>query len=250
LQIGNDSGIVIQRLSGDILTTADDKRQFLDRSRLRDVVLLCAFASAPFCPVSETILVIGFFVLAVGCFLHLVAKGILIRNILLCNQGLYGFVRHPYYLANYLVDWSFCILSGNQILVLAYPFAFFWSYGPTMQKEEELLAAEYGDEFVKYVSEVPQVFPRRKSMKQVRTLFEGFSPHRVTWKECARLTRFCSAGILITLVHDVFAHGLNRISQFVDTHNVTDAAFLLAAIALYTASVALSALARRKRPCR
>jgi len=226
---------------------SNGKRQFLNRSRLRDVVLLCAFLSSPFCAAPETILVAGFFVLALGCFLHLVAKGILIRNIVLTNRGLYGVVRHPYYLANYLIDWSFCILSGNYILVLAYPFSFFWSYGPTMQKEEGLLAAEHGDEFLKYASEVPQVFPARRSVRQVRTLFEGFSPQRVTWKECARLTRFCSVGILITLVHDVFANGLGKVSRSVIVHNPIDAVFFLAAIVLYVASLALVTLGKRHR---
>jgi Ergosterol biosynthesis ERG4/ERG24 family len=227
--------------------TTNGKRQFLDRSRLRDVVLLCAFVSAPFCAAPDTILVSGFFVLALGCFLHLVAKGILIRNIVLCNRGLYGVVRHPYYLANYLIDWSFCILSGNFVLVLAYPFSFFWSYGPTMQKEEELLAAEYGDDFLKYVSEVPQVFPGRRSIRQVKRLLEGFSPQRVTWNECARLTRFCAAAILVAFVHDIFADGLGKASHYVVIHNAIDAVFFFTAIALYIASLALVALSKRKR---
>ncbi len=224
-----------------------NKKQFLDRSRLRDIVLLCAFVSAPLCSPSKPILIIGFFLLAYGCFAHLVAKGVLIRNIVLCNRGLYGIVRHPYYLASYLIDLSFCVLSGNYVLMLAYPFSFFWAYGPTMQKEEEFLASEYGDDFRQYASEVPQVFPGRRSIGRVKTFFEGFSFQCVTWKECGRLTRFCSAGIFITLVHDVFADGLGNVSQRVLVHSAFNAVFFFIAIALYFASLALIGLAKRKR---
>ena len=92
-------------------------------------------------------MVIGFCLLAIGCFLHIVAKGVLIRNVVLCNRGIYAVVRHPYYLANYLIDSSLCVLSGNLYLVAAYPFLFFWSYGPTLRKEESFLASKYGDAF-------------------------------------------------------------------------------------------------------
>jgi protein-S-isoprenylcysteine O-methyltransferase Ste14 len=53
-------------------------------------------------------------------------------------------VRHPYYLANYLIDTAFCLLSGNSYLLLAYPFLFFWSYGPTFRKEETALKGRHG----------------------------------------------------------------------------------------------------------
>ena len=65
----------------------------------------------------------------------------MIRNRVLCTQGAYAVVRHPYYLANYLIDIGFCLASGNVYLVLAYPFLFFWAYGPTLRSEESLLAS-------------------------------------------------------------------------------------------------------------
>jgi protein-S-isoprenylcysteine O-methyltransferase Ste14 len=227
--------------------TRTDKKGFLNRSRIRNVVLLLTLASAPFCPITDATVVIGFFFLTAGCFLHLVAKGILIRNTVLCNYGLYGLVRHPYYLANYLIDWSFCVLSGSYLLTLAYPFAFFWAYGPTMRKEEALLASEHGDDFSRYVSEVPRVFPDRSSVKRLGSLLKGFSPQRVTWKECARLTRFCSAAILITLVHDVTVNGVSSASLYGVVNNATYMASFVAAMVLYTASLVLMTLSKRQR---
>jgi protein-S-isoprenylcysteine O-methyltransferase Ste14 len=229
------------------VTTTTGKKGFLNRSRIRNVVLFLTLVSAPFCPITDATVVIGFSFLATGCFLHLVAKGILIRNTVLCNYGLYGLVRHPYYLANYLIDWSFCVLSGSYLLTLAYPFAFFWAYGPTMRKEEALLASEHGDDFSRYVSEVPRVFPDRSSVRRLGSLLKGFSPQRVTWKECARLTRFCSAAILITLVHDVTVNGVSSVSLRNVVENATYAASFGAAMVLYTASLVLMTLSKRQR---
>lgn len=226
----------------------EEKTYFLNRSRLRDVVLLCAFASGAFGRVTGVMIGVGFFLLALGCFLHLVAKGILIRNIVLCDRGLYGVVRHPYYLANYLIDWSFCVLSGNYLLVLAYPFAFFWSYGPTMRKEEGLLASSFGTDFGRYASETPQVFPDRSTIKRFRNLFDGFSARRVTPKEYGRVARFCSAGVLIALFDKVAANGLSLAWQYKITH-VALPGFgipLLAAALLYVASLILIKLDGRR----
>lgn len=224
-----------------------DGRGFLNRARIRNAVLILALAASPFRPVTDATVVIGFFFLAVGCFLHLVAKGILIRNTVLCNYGLYGLVRHPYYLANYLIDWSFCVLSGSYLLTLAYPFAFFWAYGPTMRKEEALLASRYGEDFVRYASEVPRVFPDRASMRRIGSFFQGFSSQRVTWKECARITRFCSAAILVTVVHDVTVDGVSRVSPQSIIDNSAHAVSFLAAVVLYAASLVLMALSRRQK---
>jgi hypothetical protein len=225
----------------------DDRTGFLNRSRIRNVVLFLTLVAAPFSPISDVTVALGFFFFALGCFFHLVAKGILIRNTVLCNYGLYRIVRHPYYLANYLIDWSFCVLSGNYLLILVYPFAFFWAYGPTMNKEEALLASEHGDDFVRYISEVPRVFPDRGSVGHLRRLFDGFSPQRITWKECARLTRFCSAGILITVVHDVTPNGLTSANFRSIIDNGSYTVSFLAAVVLYTASLVLMMLSRRRR---
>ena len=89
------------------------EKHLLTRSNLRDLIILCCLVSSTIYSNSVATMVFGFFLLAIGCFLHIVAKGILIRNVVLCNRGIYAVVRHPYYLANYLIDCSFCVLSGN-----------------------------------------------------------------------------------------------------------------------------------------
>src|SRR5271157_1701752 len=179
------------------------EKNLLTRSNVRDVVVVCSFASSAIYSHSIATVAIGFGLLAIGCFLHIVAKGALIRNVVLCDRGIYGVVRHPYYLANYLIDSSLCVLSGNLYLVAAYPFLFFWSYGPTLRKEESFLASKYGNAFQDDSFNIPQVFPDRDSLKGWRGLFEGFSIRRISLKERARIARFCSLGFAIMLIHAV-----------------------------------------------
>jgi hypothetical protein len=225
------------------------KKNLLTRSNLRDVVIICSLASAAICSNSTTTIAIGFCLLAIGCFLHLVAKGVLIRNVVLCDRGIYSLVRHPYYLANYLIDSSFCVLSGNLYLVAAYPFLFFWSYGPTLRKEERFLASEYGDAFREDSFNIPQVFPDRASLKGWRGLFAGFSAKRISLNECARITRFCSMGFAIILVHAVNLHKLNYL--FHPTRNDYDAfSFMVLAAAFFFLSLVFTLIKRTNRDAR
>src|SRR4030042_5025842 len=116
------------------------KRWRLYRGNLRNIVILISAISALFYPISGLKIIISLTILTVGCALHFIVKGILVRVKILCKDGVYASVQHPYYLANYLIDSSFCFLSGNSYMILLYPFLFFWAYGPSLTGEENLLA--------------------------------------------------------------------------------------------------------------
>ncbi len=215
------------------------KENILNRSKLRDVVLLCCFISAIFYSVNNVSIAIGFIMLAVGCFLHVVAKGILIRNVVLSNRGLYGIVRHPYYLANYLIDSSFCVLSGNPYLPLIYPFLFFWAYGPTLRNEEYLLNEKHGAIFINDSFIIPQVFPDTGSLEGLKRFFEGFSRKRITAKEYSRVARFFSMGFAITLIHELKLEGLNGLKHLLipTRHDYDEFVFMLVAVILFLFSL-------------
>jgi hypothetical protein len=176
---------------------------FLTRSGLRDAVILLSAASAVFCTVATAEISVAFFLLLLGTFVHFLSKGVLIRNEVLCTEGIYRIIRHPYYLANFLIDSSFCVISGNHYLVLLYPFLFFWSYGPTLRKEEETLTEKHGASSVAYLLGTPPVFPDRRSIRHARRLFAGFSLLRISGKEVARIIRFYAMALLILAFHQM-----------------------------------------------
>jgi len=224
-------------------------KSLLNRSSLRDLVLLLCFVSALIYKFNTFNVIAGFFLLATGSFLHMVAKGILIRNVVLSNKGIYGIVRHPYYLANYLVDISFCILSSNLYLLLVYPFLFFWAYGPTLRKEEEYLTTQHGDSFINYSFGIPQILPDGASLKKWRNFFEGFSLKRISIKEYSRIARFLSVGFALLLVHELKDEGLKGLKALVlpTKYDYDEFVFFMIATALFVLSVILMRIAHRHR---
>jgi len=188
------------------------ERGWLHRGRLRDIVVVLGVGSAWFCPVGFATLCLAFALLAAGAGLHVLVKGQLIRNVTLCTEGAYSVVRHPYYLANYVIDTSFCVLSGNVWLLAAYPFLFFWAYGPTLREEEDRLAALHGERLTAYRASVPEVFPDRTFWTRRSALAAGFSWRRVTLDEWKRLFRFAHVGALMALIHHIRAEGISRLA--------------------------------------
>jgi len=224
-------------------------KNFLTRSNLRNLVLLLSLTSGAFYSIREEGMLIGFLLLAVGCFLHLLSKGVLIRNVVLSRKGIYGIIRHPYYLSNYLIDSSFCVLSGNPYLLLVYPFFFFWAYGPTLRKEEAYLSSKHDNIVTKYTSEIPQIFPDQASFNQWKTFFEGFCMERITRKECGRIARFCSSGLLIALIQEIKADGLSVLTDLIHPtwHDCDEFLFALLAITCYLAGLVLIKMTKRNR---
>jgi protein-S-isoprenylcysteine O-methyltransferase Ste14 len=185
----------------------------INRSNLRDIVVVLSCILALFYPANDTKIILSLLLLAAGCFLHLLVKGVLIRNTVLCKGGIYRLTRHPYYTSNYLIDLSFCLLSGNSYLLLAYPFLFFWAYGPTLRKEESYLASRYED-YVQYGLETPQVLPDGHALSHWRGFFRGFSIKRITAYELSRVMRFWTIACFMVLLHDVRTEGLAELSPF------------------------------------
>jgi len=152
-----------------------ERSKWLHRGRLRDVVIVLCVLSVFLFPLDTATLCVALVLLALGCSLHVVVKGQLIRNVVLCTEGVYAIVRHPYYLANYLIDTSFCLLSGNVFLLALYPFLFFWAYGSTLREEESRLASLHGGDLEAYQTKIPQVFPDTTIFAGWRTIGKGFS---------------------------------------------------------------------------
>jgi hypothetical protein len=196
---------------------------------------------------------LAFGLLGLGCFLHFVSKGVLIRNVVLCNKGIYRVVRHPYYLANYLIDFSFCLLSGNLLLVVLYPFLFFWAYGPTLRGEERVLFTRHRESFIKDTLEIPQVFPDPVSIGNIGAFFTGFSVKRITLNECSRIMKFGATGLLITLIHEVKADGLiTGLKDIIFPTKLDYDEFLVAlfTVMLYSASIIALWFSKQNKPVR
>jgi len=214
-----------KRLTPDVNVTRnghfEGRRPLINRSNLRDIIIVVCLISAILYELDWVRLVLSGVLLIFGCFFHYMTKGVLIRNVVLCRAGTYGVVRHPYYMANYLIDSSFCLLSGNVYLLLVYPFLFYWSYGPTIRKEEGTLAQLHNSDFLRYSLDVPQVFPDAYSIRSVKEIWTGFSTQRITRNEISRFMRFWATASFIMFIHTFKKVHLERLWPF-DTGFIRD----------------------------
>jgi hypothetical protein len=191
-------------------------------------------------------LAVSAILLIAGCFFHYMTKGVLIRNVVLCQGGTYSIVRHPYYMANYLIDSSFCLMSGNVYLLLVYPFLFYWSYGPTIRKEETTLARLHSSEFLRYSLDVPQIFPDAYSIRSVKEIAQGFSTKRITRNEISRFMRFWATACFILFIHTFKMSNIEMLWRF-DTNYVRDYPHGFALFVLTLVLFITSLLVQRKR---
>jgi len=184
----------------------------ITRSNLRNLIRLLCYLSVIIYDISVTEIIISFCLLTIGCFVHYLTKGQLIRNVVMCNNGIYGIVRHPYYMANYIIDVSFCLLSGNPYLLLIYPFLFFWVYGSTLRKEEKFLVDTHNEPYIEYLLDVPQVFPDSYFATYLKDIFSGFSKKRISRNEVSRILRFWSTSFFIVFLHNFKGNGILKLN--------------------------------------
>jgi protein-S-isoprenylcysteine O-methyltransferase Ste14 len=129
--------------------------------------------------------------------LRVAAKGVLVRRTTLTVGGVYGLVRHPFYLANLLGAAGTFLLAGplGAAIALVWLVAALPLYAVTITGEERALARLYPEDFSRYAATVPALLPRR--------LRSVGPPAHVTWenlraeREPPRLIRFVAGAAAV-----------------------------------------------------
>ncbi len=172
------------------------------RGLIRDAAILLALIF--FAP-DVRMMTIGAALFLLGTALHLWSKGCLVRNWTVTTTGPYNLVRHPFYLANLLIDEAICIISGTVWLPVVCFFVFLFVYMRTIRKEEEYLKGVHGDAYAEYARKVPALVPYR--------LHALASPSGFAWDnlqregELWRLFRILAIPLYFVVVGALF-HGI------------------------------------------
>ena len=103
--------------------TVGDMKSPLNRGGLRFYVVAVALAVGTlyFRSTTARSIVAGLPLLLAGVCLHTWAKGCLRQNRVVATIGPYRFVRHPFYLANALIDFALAVMAGWLPLVIVLP---------------------------------------------------------------------------------------------------------------------------------
>jgi hypothetical protein len=185
-----------------------------NRGGLRFFLVLLALARGATTP--GTILA-GTPLLLFATALHFWAKGCLRQNQAVAQGGPYRFVRHPFYLANAMIDAALAVMSGWWVLWAVLPCWWLAVYLPVIRREEQYLTAAFGSVYEEYARRVPRLVPWRwpaagDSAGHPRPwVAEGFSwsnPNIVSEGEPARALRLLAYPLLLLVAADLRGGGL------------------------------------------
>lgn len=137
--------------------------------------------------------------LLLGTALHFWAKGCLRQNREVSQIGPYRYVRHPFYLANALIDASLAIMSGWWLLELTLPVWWLAVYLPVIRGEEAYLLSTFGDGYRDYQRRVPGLIPWRRPLPSSGEGFSWRNPNIATGREIPRAMRILGAPLLFLL---------------------------------------------------
>ena len=76
------------------------------------------------------------------------------------TKGIYSVVRHPLYLANYLIWAGLLVYTMNIFAFIIVSLVYWIYYERIMMAEEAFLRGKYGDEFEQWASKVPAFIPK------------------------------------------------------------------------------------------
>ncbi|MGA2618309.1 MAG: isoprenylcysteine carboxylmethyltransferase family protein [Thermoguttaceae bacterium] len=211
----------------------------LDRGGLRFfLVLVTLLAGAS----THATILAGVPCILLGAALHFWAKGCLRQDRFVAMTGPYRFVRHPFYLANALIDGGIAVMSGAWPIRLALPAWWLAVYLPVMRKEERRLTAAFGSTYADYRRRVPGLIPWRRPLPRGGPGFQWSNPNIADGEEIPRAVRILAYPLLLLVWTDlrtdrwaVLADGLKLLA-------------LSTLIMLYALSWALRRHQRRRRP--
>lgn len=150
---------------------------------------------------------IGVMVFFIGLLLHFISKGFLYRNLELTIRGPYSFTRHPFYIANLLLDIGIIFMAGYPLFIPIYLILYYVSYHKVILNEEADLTNMYGDLYKNYAKKVPRYFP--KIIPYVKDWYMGFKWGNILReREISRLLRLISYPISFFLFHEIMKYRL------------------------------------------
>jgi len=116
------------------------------------------------------------------------------------TKGIYSVVRHPLYLANYLIWAGLLVFTMNPVVFIIVSLVYWIYYERIMLAEEAFLRGKYGDEFEQWAARVPAFLPKW-------SLFEG-GMLQFSWKTLVRREYATLMSVLVsyTVVDYILFH--------------------------------------------
>jgi len=80
------------------------------------------------------------------------------KNHILVRSGVYNYIRHPLYAGMFLAIVGAEIVAGSYLFIPAFFLEILWGWNQA-KKEEKILIGQFGDEYIRYMSETKMFLP-------------------------------------------------------------------------------------------
>lgn len=118
------------------------------------------------------------------------------------TTGMYSLVRHPLYLANFIMWFGPILLTRNFWFVIASILLYWLYYERIMFAEEEFLRKKFGQQYLDWASKTPAFIPNFKNFKKSELPF--------SWKKVIRQEKNgLIAMFLVFLIFDIASNTYN-----------------------------------------
>lgn len=190
---------------------------------------------------TPTTILAGLPCLLLGVCLHTWAKGCLRQNQVVATIGPYRFVRHPFYLANALIDAGLVIMAGWWPLAIAVPLWWLAIYIPVIRGEERYLTDTFPDEYPQYKRRVACLIPWRRPLQRTGEGFRWNNPNIAGGEELPRAARILAYPLLFFVLQGL------RGNQFAWLNDGWSLTGLAALVMLYALAAELQGHQRQRR---
>jgi protein-S-isoprenylcysteine O-methyltransferase Ste14 len=153
---------------------------------------------------------LGLTIVLLGQYLRISARGYksekLINHDTLITDGPYSLVRHPMYLASFLIGLGMAMLLFAWWGIVIYAFFFLLWYWPQVHNEQQWLIKKFGQQYIDYCKTTPCCLPRLSALVCFRA--KKYMPLKPAWIKKEWNT------ILIWFIVAVAAEGYQDITSF------------------------------------
>lgn len=122
--------------------------------------------------------ILGLGLVALGLAVRVMARGWKVENSAgrLVTSGLYAYIRHPLYVASFLIGLGLCLILGDPVVLIGYLVLYLLMHAWVIHGEERWMAGHWGDNYREYAARVPRFLPRPGG----RTRAERIVPRHLT----------------------------------------------------------------------
>jgi protein-S-isoprenylcysteine O-methyltransferase Ste14 len=111
---------------------------------------------------------LGLALVAVGLAVRVFARGWKVENSggRLVTSGLYAYIRHPLYVASFLIGLGLCLILGDPVVLIGYVVLYLAMHAWVIHGEEGWMAGHWGEDYRLYASRVPRFIPRPRGRER------------------------------------------------------------------------------------